>query len=156
MRNFFGFVLLTLPLIACAKEEPPPTPLHIHCVRSAMAFFDSGSAEMSAPSRQSLRNIFLSDVPGRACSLPRPLFLCVTGHSDKTGDETANRRLSLLRAQCVADYLIELGLLREAIAVRGKGSTQPLVLNVAPPGEEPQNRRVEVAWVQQEALANCK
>ena len=156
MQNFLALVLLILPLLACAKEEPPPTPLHVHCDRSAMAFFDLGSAEMSGPSRHWLRNTFLSDVPGRACSLPRPLFLCVTGHTDKIGDETANRRLSLLRARGVADYLIELGVLREAIAVRGKGSTQPLVLDVAPPGEEPQNRRVEVAWVQQEALADCK
>ena len=154
-RSGFGLVLLALPLIACTKEVPPPGLLHVHCDHSAIAFFATGSAGITEQGRRALRNVFLSDTKG-ICSPPQPLFLCVTGHADKDGDEAANRRLSRLRAQAVADYLIELGVAREHIAVRGKGSAQPLVPNVPPPGSEPQNRRVEVAWLRYDQLANCK
>jgi flagellar motor protein MotB len=121
-----------------------------------MAFFDSGSATIMEQSRRSLRNMFVADGLGICSPNSRPLFLCVTGHTDKSGDETANRRLSLLRAQAVADYLVELGVAREHIAVRGRGSSEMLVQQSPPYGSEPQNRRVQIVWDKKAAFATCK
>lgn len=118
-----------------------------------MVFFDEGSAEVSAKAKKELFGAFTS--PPGFCSYGGPnVYVCLTGNTDKSGDEPANRRLSLRRAEAVANYLIEIGVARDHIAVRGLGSSQPLVPNGPP--SEPQNRRVEVGAVPESGLANCK
>ncbi len=66
----------------------------------------------------------------------------VAGHADKTGAEAGNEQLALRRADVVAKYIVDRGVPREHICVRGKGSRLPLI---PVQGAEPQNRRVEVS-----------
>ena len=48
--------------------------------------------------------------------------ITITGHSDATGNETMNQRLSLARAQAVAEYLTRGGLAPDRLLVTGAGS----------------------------------
>ncbi|MDY0743753.1 OmpA family protein [Paucibacter sp. R3-3] len=69
--------------------------------------------------------------------------LVVIGHTDNVGTAELNDRLSLDRAQKVADLLAGMGVARELISVQARGMREPLV-EVPPQTDEPRNRRVEI------------
>lgn len=66
----------------------------------------------------------------------------VSGHTDSTGGETQNRRLSRQRAESVAAFLRSLGVDGERLSTRGAGSSDPLADNSTPEGRA-LNRRIE-------------
>ncbi len=66
----------------------------------------------------------------------------ISGHSDNTGSEPINQKLSAERAKAVADYLIKKHVDRQSIITAGYGSTKPLVPNDTEEHKQ-QNRRVE-------------
>ena len=69
--------------------------------------------------------------------------ISVVGHADATGDEDANRVLSLRRAQVVRAALVNAGVAAPSIQIDYHGSSNPRVSQ--PRGvPEPLNRRVEV------------
>jgi OOP family OmpA-OmpF porin len=72
---------------------------------------------------------------------PQPM-IAVTGHTDASGDENWNRRLSLARAQAVADYIADRGIDRRRLLVLGRGSAEPVADNGTAQGRS-QNRRIE-------------
>ncbi len=69
--------------------------------------------------------------------------ISVNGHTDRSGDEAYNMRLSIRRAEKIRDMLVERGVSGEYISVDSHGEGNPVV-----PTEdgvaEPQNRRVEI------------
>jgi outer membrane protein OmpA-like peptidoglycan-associated protein len=71
----------------------------------------------------------------------------ITGHTDASGDETWNRRLSRLRAQSVADYLARGGIEVGRLQVDGKGSSEPVADNETRLGRS-LNRRIEFTLVE--------
>ena len=52
--------------------------------------------------------------------------LILTGHTDRLGSAEANHRISLARAQSVAELLRRSGIARDQITVLGKGSAEPI------------------------------
>jgi flagellar motor protein MotB len=66
----------------------------------------------------------------------------ISGHTDKTGSEPLNLKLSELRAKAVMDYLIKKGIDQSRLEYRGFGSVQPISDNTTPQGRA-KNRRVE-------------
>ena len=74
----------------------------------------------------------------------RQLQIAVTGHTDASGDEAWNRRLSLQRAQAVADYLVASGIDARRLLVQGVGSAVPIADNATVAGRN-RNRRIEFA-----------
>jgi outer membrane protein OmpA-like peptidoglycan-associated protein len=52
----------------------------------------------------------------------------IIGHTDRIGDKTYNRKLSLKRAKAVADYLVKHGV-TVPMDVEGRGSSQPVTRN---------------------------
>ncbi len=66
----------------------------------------------------------------------------LVGHSDASGPEELNLKLSLQRAQAVADYLVERGMVSERLVLSAAGSTEPVADNATRLGRE-RNRRVE-------------
>lgn len=106
-------------------------------VDQSIEFLRSG-AELSAGSYAGLDGLLelAVDCPD--------LHLGITGHTDDSGDEHANQRLSLARADAVAAYLIERGLPATRIVTRGAGSTEPLVENVDAEARQ-RNRRVQIS-----------
>jgi outer membrane protein OmpA-like peptidoglycan-associated protein len=70
--------------------------------------------------------------------------LQVTGYTDLSGSPGYNQRLSVRRADNVANALANFGVARSDMVVTGRGENDPRV--PTPPGvREPQNRRVEIA-----------
>ena len=70
----------------------------------------------------------------------RPETVSVVGHTDSAGQASYNRRLSLRRAQGVADYLAQGGITREALKTEGRGAADP----IAAEASRSANRRVEL------------
>lgn len=67
----------------------------------------------------------------------------VIGHTDSVGTSESNDRLSLQRAEAVADILVAAGVPRSAIQTVGRGEREPAV-PTAPQVAEARNRRVEI------------
>jgi outer membrane protein OmpA-like peptidoglycan-associated protein len=68
----------------------------------------------------------------------------VEGHTDATGDDNYNMKLSDKRAQAVEDYLVSQGVAKGRVTTKGYGESQPVGDNDTASGRQA-NRRVEVA-----------
>ncbi len=79
-------------------------------------------------------------------------IIAITGHTDASGYEVNNQRLSLQRAQAVADYLASHGLARDRLLVTGVGSSLPIADNSSAPGRN-LNRRIEFKMLPAETQA---
>ena len=66
----------------------------------------------------------------------------ISGHTDKTGSEPLNFKLSEARAKAVVEYLVQRGIYRSRMEFRGYGSLQPISDNATATGRA-KNRRVE-------------
>ena len=67
----------------------------------------------------------------------------VVGHTDNTGTEEGNERLSVSRADSVRNHLVGRGVSTTAITTDGRGSREPAADNGTVAGRA-QNRRVEI------------
>lgn len=70
------------------------------------------------------------------------MTIAITGHTDASGDESWNRRLSQARAQAVADHIVQRGIDPRRLIVTGLGSSVPVADNSTAYGRE-LNRRIE-------------
>lgn len=69
--------------------------------------------------------------------------LTIVGHTDNVGTEQYNQGLSQRRAQAVAQYFGNQGVIQERLAPEGKGEVAPRSSNATPEGRR-LNRRVEI------------
>jgi outer membrane protein OmpA-like peptidoglycan-associated protein len=69
--------------------------------------------------------------------------ISVEGHTDATGSDSYNMKLSQDRAASVRNALVRGGVSPELISSKGLGETQPVASNDTPAGRQ-QNRRVEI------------
>lgn len=67
----------------------------------------------------------------------------IGGHTDSTGSSRVNMRLSELRAEAVASWLIQNGMLSKRITTKGYGDTEPVADNDTEEGRI-KNRRTEI------------
>ncbi|MFU8878406.1 MAG: OmpA family protein, partial [Wenzhouxiangellaceae bacterium] len=105
----------------------------------AMVLFDFDSATLRQAARAEL------DDAARILDQRREIILIeVAGHTDSTGPEDYNQRLSERRAQSVADYLAGQGIARDRMRVVGYGETRPKVPNDTPHNRQ-LNRRVVIS-----------
>ncbi len=73
--------------------------------------------------------------------------ILISGHTDNTGDATANIRLSENRAKSVVTYLASRGISLQRLQAKGFGAMQPVADNSSEEGRL-QNRRTELTIVQ--------
>ena len=99
--------------------------------------FDTDSSTLRAASRTTL-----NDLARNFAQYPDNV-IAVEGHTDSTGTEQHNQRLSENRASAVADYLIDSGVPASAITVYGYGELRPSSTNETVEGRQ-LNRRVEI------------
>jgi outer membrane protein OmpA-like peptidoglycan-associated protein/tetratricopeptide (TPR) repeat protein len=66
----------------------------------------------------------------------------IGGHTDNTGNDEYNKKLSQQRANSVMDYLIQKGIEKESLISTGYGESKPIVSNDTESGKA-KNRRVE-------------
>jgi|WetSurMetagenome_2_1015567.scaffolds.fasta_scaffold00070_52 outer membrane protein OmpA-like peptidoglycan-associated protein len=98
--------------------------------------FETGKAVLVGSSFTELDRLYgiLTDNPG--------MKIEISGHTDKTGSEPVNFKLSEARAKAVVDYLVKKGIAATRMEFRGFGSLQPVSDNVTAEGRA-KNRRVE-------------
>lgn len=77
--------------------------------------------------------------------------ILIEGHTDSTGPEDYNLRLSKDRAEAVAFYLAQLNVNSRRFSVMGYGEAQPIATNDTEEGRQ-QNRRVDLAIMANEKL----
>jgi outer membrane protein OmpA-like peptidoglycan-associated protein len=122
------------PPFGMAPPAPPPPP---GTTQSFIVFFDFDRANLTATAVQTIQQAAAQAKSGRVARIT------VTGHADRSGSDAYNMALSLRRANAVKDQLVREGIAANAIAIIGRGESQPLV--PTPDGvREPQNRRVEI------------
>ena len=101
--------------------------------------FEVGSAQLSATALKSLGSLashLRSDVDAE-------VRIRILGHTDTTGPENLNLRLSERRARSAASYLNTLGIRKDRIIVEALGSGSPVATNATPEGRR-LNRRIEI------------
>jgi outer membrane protein OmpA-like peptidoglycan-associated protein len=98
--------------------------------------FETGSAQLVKSSYSVLDNV-VSVLKGNS-----QLRLSINGHTDKTGNESANVKLSQSRANACMAYLVSKGISLSRLTAKGYGSSQPVSDNSTPEGRK-MNRRVE-------------
>jgi len=72
--------------------------------------------------------------------------IAIVGHTDTSGSAAYNQKLSVKRANVVAEALVDMGARREAIQISGVGKTD-LAVPTADGVREPKNRRAVVMLV---------
>jgi outer membrane protein OmpA-like peptidoglycan-associated protein len=99
--------------------------------------FNTGSAALEP----GLRGVL--DQFAQGLSTDRSLQVRIVGHTDNTGSDAMNDRLSLDRAGSVRDYLVDRGVNGSRIEIAGRGSREPVADNASAAGRA-KNRRVEI------------
>jgi outer membrane protein OmpA-like peptidoglycan-associated protein len=105
--------------------------------------FDSGilfatnKADLSPTSKASLK-----DFANKMADLP-DTDITIYGHTDNTGSDAVNEKLSLQRANSVSTLLQNNGIAKSRITAEGKSYSMPVATNETAEGRA-QNRRVEV------------
>ncbi len=77
--------------------------------------------------------------------------LSIEGHTDSTGSDDHNQKLSENRAKSVYEFLAGCGLKSNAMASKGFGETQPIASNDTNDGRQ-KNRRVEIVIQDQQGM----
>ena len=95
--------------------------------------FEFDSADLDAGAQARIVEL------GRVLSAAGIERLRIEGYTDDRGSDAYNLRLSLRRAQAVAHWLVEAGMARDRLEIRGLGRSQPVE-----PGHPAENRRVAI------------
>ncbi len=107
--------------------------------------FDSGL--LFATGKSDLNNDAKANLDAFASVVSKPdyedTYILVEGHTDSSGSDELNMRLSEARAKSVANYLAGKGVSKSRLHTKWYGETLPLVDNDTPE-HMAQNRRVEI------------
>jgi outer membrane protein OmpA-like peptidoglycan-associated protein len=106
-------------------------------ITMADVLFDTGKYDLRPAARERLARL-----SGIVLAHPG-LRLEVEGHTDSTGSDELNQKLSEQRASTVREYLISQALAADNIAAKGFGKSMPIATNDTPAGRQ-KNRRVEM------------
>jgi len=106
-------------------------------VTMADVLFDTGKYNLRPPARERLARL-----SGIVLAHPG-LMLQVEGHTDSTGSDEFNQKLSEQRAETTRNFLIEQGLEQDMVTAKGFGRTMPIADNSTSEGRQ-KNRRVEI------------
>jgi outer membrane protein OmpA-like peptidoglycan-associated protein len=131
---------------ASNKGCPEVTPQDVEELRvqARAIFFTSGKATLS-DARKGDNSGRLEAIKEILRNYPNAKF-SINGHTDSTGSDALNQKLSEARAKVVMDKLIEKGVNPANLESKGYGETQPVADNKTKAGRA-ENRRTEVIYV---------
>lgn len=128
------------PAPAPAAPPPPPAPAVQKITLQANTLFDFDKSVVKPEGRTVLDRLV-----DRAKELNLEVIIAV-GHTDWTGTDAYNQKLSERRAAAVKAYLVSKGIPAGKIYTEGKGEARPVASNKTREGRA-QNRRVEVELI---------
>ena len=118
---------------------PAPVPKQLRSLTlEGDANFATNSAQLSPVAQRKLDEFVAAN---KGYRIDR---LVISGHTDSTGSQALNQRLSTARARSAQEYLVSHGLTANSYDVRGFAATVPVASNATPQGRA-QNRRVEIS-----------
>lgn len=99
--------------------------------------FSTGKSDLKSGATANLNKLvaFLKQYPERS--------VIIEGHTDSTGSDEINQKLSEQRANAVKAFLVSGGIEETRISTAGKGKADPVADNKTASGRQ-QNRRVEI------------
>lgn len=102
--------------------------------------FDVGKSELKSAAMTNIQNLSksLKDNP--------ETNVLIIGHTDNTGSDAFNSRLSERRAESVKGFAMNQGIMSDRLNVQGKGEAEPIADNTSEDGRS-KNRRVEIVIV---------
>ena len=107
--------------------------------------FDVGSSTLSAAAKNDLANM------AETLKKYEDTDILIEGHTDSSGSEDFNQKLSEERAASVSTYLQSLGVAAPRVQTKGYGELSPVADNETTEGQK-KNRRVEVAIMANEEM----
>ena len=107
---------------------------------AADAFFDFDKAVLKPEGKAKL-----DDLVGKVKGINLEVIIAV-GHTDATGPDGYNQKLSVARSEAVKAYLVSKGIEKNRVYTEGKGEKQPVADNKTKEGRA-KNRRVEIEVV---------
>ncbi len=151
--NAYGLLVTNIRVARYSKPETKPTPekLGIGVKKTKEGYkltmpekvlFDFNQFILKPAAKEALSSVsaFIVEHPAKK--------LIVTGYTDNVGSDEYNLKLSLQRAQSVADYLIYCEHLDPKLfKIEGKGKAHPIAPNTTEEGRA-KNRRVELRLVE--------
>jgi outer membrane protein OmpA-like peptidoglycan-associated protein len=129
------------PPVVVAKPVPPPPPPPPPAkivLDEAVLHFANGKAELGADAKAAIQKVAegLKGYQG-------DYSLVVSGHTSSVGGKALNKSLSKLRADAVANVLIDSGIPASRVSTVGVGPDKPVADNKTKEGQA-KNRRVEI------------
>jgi OmpA-OmpF porin, OOP family len=138
-----GSILKPMPVAAPAPAPAPaaaPAAAPAKVTYAADAFFDFDKAVLKPEGKAKL-----DELVGKAKGINLEVVIAV-GHTDATGADGYNQKLSVRRSEAVKAYLESKGIEKNRIYTEGKGEAQPVADNKTKEGRA-KNRRVEIELV---------
>ncbi|WP_457603419.1 OmpA family protein [Nitratifractor sp.] len=148
----YGYLLSNIKVTKYTKKEPKPTPeqLGIKVEQTTegskltvpeKVLFDFNKFILKPEAKKAL------DAVARYIRTHPAKKIIVTGYTDNIGTDAYNLKLSLQRAQSVADYLMDCGKVpAELFKIVGRGKADPIADNSTEEGRA-KNRRVEIRLI---------
>ncbi len=121
-----------------AADAAPVEPTFERITIDGQAVFASGSDKLTDDGKAAV-----DDVIEQLRSFDKVKTISIVGHTDSTGAEAFNQKLSEKRANAVRDHLVSRGVNPVLLSSSGMGEGSPVADNKTKDGRQ-QNRRVEV------------
>jgi OmpA-OmpF porin, OOP family len=135
-------VMAPAPAAAAPAMAPKAAPVAAasKVTYAADAFFDFDKSVLKAEGKAKL-----DDLVGKVKAINLEVIIAV-GHTDSTGPDGYNQKLSVARSEAVKAYLVSKGIEKSRVYTEGKGEKQPVADNKTKEGRA-KNRRVEIEVV---------
>ncbi len=132
--------LTTIDPVATARQQTQSFLQALSRIDTSVVAFEAGSVQFTPGSDKAL------DQLAQLMNTNPDFRIRIEGHTDNTGRESVNLRVSRERAEAVARYLVGHNVSPDQLIAKGYGSTQPLADNTTDNGRA-RNRRIEISYV---------
>jgi len=123
--------------VAAPAPPPPPPPAKI-VLDEAVLHFANNKADLGPDAKAAIKK-----VADGLKAYPGDYSLVVSGHTSSLGGKALNKTLAKLRADAVANVLIDSGIPASRVTTVGVGPDKPIADNATKDGQA-KNRRVEI------------